>query len=122
VQICRVNSLTQILDINKSTGTILLGTCSNNKGLIHIGGETLQLYTKEKTSMYLSNLTYSTNFSFNNSSIEFVNIDSTNKHYKNKPISLPYGSNVSYKTTFILNSEKYYNKSLLFTNASPEFD
>jgi hypothetical protein len=61
----------------------------------------LQLYTKEKICMYLSNLTYSTNFSFNNSRIEFVNIDSANKHYKNKPISLPYGLKVSYKTTFI---------------------
>jgi hypothetical protein len=98
----------------------MFGSCSNNKGSMHIGGEFLHLYGKEKISMYLSNT--ATNFSFNNSSIEFLNIDSANKHYKNKPISLPYGLNVSYKTTFMQNPEKYYNKSLLITNANPEFD
>jgi hypothetical protein len=78
--------------------------------------------------MYLSNLTYSTNFSFNHSSIQFVNIDNTNKYYKDKPIFLLYGLNLSYKITSISVPQnitvvlKYYNKSLLIINASPEFD
>jgi hypothetical protein len=62
------------------------------------------------------------------SSIQFVDINSANKHHKDKQISLLYGLNLLCKTTFLsapqILSEvlKYYYKSLLNTNASPEFD
>jgi hypothetical protein len=69
VKICLQDLLTQVLNIKKSTGTVMLGSCSNNKGIVSVGGEMLNLYGKEKISMYLSDTTYRTNFSFNYSSI-----------------------------------------------------
>jgi hypothetical protein len=128
VQICLKNSLAQVFNINKKFSGGMLRSCGNNKGMITIGDETLQLYAKEKVSMYLSNTTYSTHFSFNNSSIQFVNTTKSNKYYKDKPISLPYRLNLSYKTTLISEPEqptdvlKYYYKSLLITNTSSEFE
>jgi hypothetical protein len=123
VQICRVNSLTQVFNIKKNSETVMLGSCSNNKGIVSVGGDMLHLYEKEKNSMYLSNTTLRTYFSFNDSSIQFVDTNNTIKHYKDKPISLPSGLNISYKTTFIPDPQNplevltYYNKSLIITNS-----
>jgi hypothetical protein len=128
VKICLQDSLTQILNIKKNIGIVMLGSCSNNKGIVSVGGESLHFYGKEKIKMFISSTTYNTEFSFNNSSIQFVDTNVANKYYKDKPISLSYGLNLSYKTTFITDPEnildilKYYNKSLLITNASPEFN
>jgi hypothetical protein len=125
VKICLQDFLTQVLDI-KSTGTVMLGSCSNNKGIVSVGGEMLNLYGKEKVSMYISSSALTTKFSFNDFGVQFE--DNNNKLYMDKSISLLYGLNLSYKTTSISDPQniteilKYYNKSLLITNASTEFD
>jgi hypothetical protein len=100
---------TRLLHIDKNNNFIRIGTISNNKCNVQIGGKSLELFALNCFHMYLDCISkYFINFSFTDDDITFKNTSNLNPETLGKEIVIPFGidlTDLEERLTIIENAE-----------------